>query len=936
MSIHELLVESRIMRHFSIDGVAGHIVPSGVFRLQGVSENQAEVLRQKLFTDPLTQKSTLNPKNQDGNGIFKLEVGYKPGVMDPAEASIRKAAHDLGVDPEAVSASVLYTFSQPLTREAEQKVTKQLVSQVEQIITQKPETLTITSVAGSVDQIPLRSLPAHELEKISKERSLFLNLTEMQVIQDYFRQMNREPTDVELEMLAQTWSEHNGHKTFKARLRDEQGNIYKPLMKMLKETSERYFDHVGVVSAFADNAGGLRFYDGTVILIKGETHNSPVAVEPYGGALTKNGGVYRDIAGFGKGGENVVSLMVNCFADPRTPSSKIPDGVLHPRYLLMHNSRGERDYGNRMGIPTHGISLHFDQRFGPKPTSLGIAVGIIPEQYVQKEKPQAGDLLVSVGGKTGRDGIHGATFSSGIMTSDTSNVHATAVQIGNAIEEKRMFDALLICRDHGLIRSITDCGGGGYSSAIGEIAEETGVTVNLDKVPQKYAGLTPWEIWLSESQERMIVAVDPKNWAEFAEICNQYDAPATAIGEFTGDQMITLTAGGQVVANLSMEFLHHGLPQREMLMRYIPHPEENQLPAPPANWQEIYGQVLGHLNIASTEIFQRQYDHTVQGRSVLAPFTGVYEDCPNDVSVIKPLYGQPFGIVTAHGLNPVLNDIDPYWGSVWAFTQALSRFVAVGGDPNAAAINDNFVSPFPDPETLGNLHRSMSALADMMNLLHVPCVSGKDSLSSTFKTADGEVIKIPPVLNLTVFGRIADAEQTVSADIKEASSLLVLVGQPDWNNLGGSVYFETQGVKNSHIPHVDLAALVPVLTTMHRAITSGRVNSCKAIGEGGIATALAQMCFGGNVGAFIDSGKFESVRADIGFFNETTGCFLVEVPTLEDASTLFEGVPHQLIGITTEEPKISLGHGISRYFSIPLEELKQAWQAPFKEILDVS
>lgn len=898
------------------------VLPATVYRIEGVTEAEAEQLAGELLTNPQTEQFTLHESPSENAKL--VEIGYKPGVMDPVEASVLKASRALDIYPLAVSTSRLYLSGDT-----------PFVSQVERVIDKKPETLLIDTSPTSVEIIPIQNLSLDELENLSKRRSLFLNLSEMRAIQKFVRKMNRELTDVELETLAQTWSEHNCHKTFRASLVDEKGNHYPPLMDMIKKTSERYFERTEVVSAFADNAGGIRFYDGRVILIKGETHNSPVAVEPYGGSLTKNGGVYRDIAGFGKGGENLAGFMVNCFADPATPNKNIPSGVLPPKHLLLENSRGERDYGNRMGIPTHGISLHFHQDFGPKPTSMGIVIGIIPEKYAVKEVPQKGDLLVTVGGKTGRDGIHGATFSSGAMTSETNEIHSSAVQIGNAIEEKRMFDALIKCRDGGLIRSITDCGGGGYSSAIGEMGKKVGVVVNLDLIPLKYQGLSAWEIWLSESQERMIVAIAPESWEYFNKICTGFDTPAKVIGLFTGDKQLRLTYKGNVVEQIPMDFLHNGVPKREMKICKSQKIEVNDIPPIPTDYEAIYKGVLSHLNVASVEPMLRQYDQTVQGRSALAPFTGVYEDCPSDASIITPVYGKPYGVVTAHAANPILNRIDSYWGSVWAVTYAFSKFVSVGGDISKAAINDNFVSPFPDPESLSDLHESVSALCKMMDSVQIPCISGKDSLSSTFKGKDGTIIKIPPVLNVTVFGKIPDVGKTVSSDIKNPGSLLVLVGKQDTNSMGGSVYFQNLRSQDTHVPHPDLAVIPGVLKIVHNAINSGKVLSSKAIGEGGLAIALAEMCFGGNYGVQLELADLRTKRADFALFNETPGVFLIEVENSKVADELFSNIPYKTIGVTTEEKVFRVSNHKVELFTADIDDLKSVWQAPMKGVLNV-
>lgn len=908
----------------------GKISAHLVYRFQDISLPEAESLASKLLTDPVTQRAEVGRQDATGGAVF--EIGYKRGVMNPVADTLLGAAHEMGIHPAAATSSVEFTFDKAVPQEELERVGQKLISSVQTIVWESPDSLTFESSPGPVEIVAIRELNDEALDVLSEKRRLFLNIAEMQVIQAYFRSVGRDPKDLELETLAQTWSEHCVHKTFKARLIGPGGEVKTPLITRIKETARQYFQKVGVVTAFGDNAGGFRFYEGQAIIAKGETHNSPVAVEPFGGSQTKNGGVYRDIVGCGLGGENFVAFMVNCLGLPDTKPEDVPQGSLHPKYLLKENFHGERTYGNPMGIPTHATALHFHPDFGPKPTSMGIVVGIIPEELAQKGSPLPGDILVSIGGKTGRDGIHGATFSSGAMTNATSTVDSTAVQIGNPIEEKRTFDAIIACRDAGLIRAVTDCGAGGYSSAVGEIGEGVGVSVQLNNVPLKYAGLAPWEIFLSEAQERMVLAVDYRHLEEMKKICEAYEAPMTVMGQFTGDNMLTVSYGTEEAGQLPMEFLHHGLPQREMHMTNEPIVENNDVPDIPTDWNDVYKRVLGHLNVASTETMLRQFDTTVQGRTVLHPFGGVYDDSPNDASVIAPMYGKPYGVVTALALNPILNRLDPYRGTEWAVATAAAKLTAVGGNIDESAMIDNFVWPKPSDQFLGDLDQSVDALCGMMNTLQIPCVSGKDSLSSTYRNGNVE-INIPPVLNITIFGKIPDVAKTVSADIKSTGSTLVLVGQADVSNLGGSIYYQSQNIANTHQTQVDTHGLLDVLHSVHDSIATGRVKSCKAVAEGGLATTIAQMCFGGDCGAHIDVSLLGAKRPDFALFQETAGTFVVEVASEEEAHILFAGVPHAVIGRTTEEKTIQVIDAEEHVFSADLLELKQAWQEPLKEAL---
>ena len=762
---------------------------------------------------------------------------------------------------------------------------------------------------------------------LSKDK-LFLDLQEMQTVQSYFEQLGRNPTDCELEIIAARWSEHCGHKTFKAKVIVD-GIEKSPLFTRISETARKYFGDE-VVSAFEDNSGVMKFYEGQAICGKVETHNSPSAIEPYGGAMTGSGGVFRDILGTGQGAKVIISTDMFCFAPPDLDPSKLPPGTLNPDYLQRRVVAGVRDYGNRMGIPTNNGSVHYHEDFRAKPTVIVGSYGIIPEDRAQMGQAIINDLVVAIGGKTGRDGIHGATFSSGEMTDRTINVNSSAVQIGNAIEEKRMSDAIIEARDKDLIRAITDCGAAGFSSAVGEMGENTGVTVDISKAPLKYPGLAPWEIWLSESQERMVTAIDPNNIQEFLDVCRKYNVEATVLGHFDGSDKLTVKFGDQVVANLDYSFLKDGLPQRVMTAHWEKPELEEGLPEVPSDWTATLKRVLSHGNVASKEPIVRQYDHGVQGTNALPPFTGENFDGPNDAVVLTPILGKPYGMVKSHGMNPILNRIDPYWGSVWATAEAMANYVAVGGDPDQAVLVNNYIWPFPDEESMGSLDRSVDAVVDCMDALQRPVVSGKDSLSSTYRGKDGQVIKIPPVLCMSVFGRIPDVKQTVTSDIKREGSNLYLVGALD-ANMGGSTYYDINGLVGNEVPKVDLDTLPKVLRGVHQAIKSGEVLACHDVSEGGVVSAVAEMAFGGNCGVQIDLDA-QMERPDMFLFNETAGTFVVEVADAETAKKLFGDLPHMVLGKTTQDKTISVKVGDKDLLAASTDELKQAWQEPLRRI----
>jgi len=899
-----------------------------VYRFEGIDVNTARVIADRLLSESLYQKFSINkPILMDGEVV---EVAYKPGVMNPEAASILKSAADLGVQGlQAADSSREYAFYGPgAVRENIEKVLQKLLVNdiVERVVNRKPKTLIMEGRPGVTVTIPVRKMDDSQLIELSRDK-LFLNIDEMRVIQRYFMELGRDPTDCEVETLAQTWSEHCGHKTFRADL-VVNGQRKVPLLKRLQEATRNSANPL-VLSAFVDNSGVMAFYDGWAICGKVETHNSPSAIEPYGGAMTGSGGVFRDVMGTGRGARVIVSTDMFCFAPPTLDTGEVPPGCLHPKYLLRKVVAGVRDYGNRMGIPTNNGSVHFHEDFRAKPSVIVGAYGIMREDLCRKGSPDPGDLAVVIGGRTGRDGIHGATFSSGEMTDRTIDVNSSAVQIGNPIEEKRASDALLEASERGLVKAVTDCGAGGFGSALGEMGQETGVQVWLERAPLKYPGLSPWEIWLSESQERMVMAIDPANWEKVSEICRSYNVEAVVLGAFTGDKRLKVIYNGETVCDLDMDFLHDGLPQRVLEACWKPPEAGCAVPGPPGDWAEAFLKVMAHPDVCSKEPILRMYDHGVQGSSALPPLAGVDGDSPNDAVVIAPVYGKDFGMVVSHGLNPALNNINPYYGSLWAATEAVSNAVAVGAGPENLCLIDNFIWPYPDSESLGALDMAVDACADFVGATGMPFISGKDSLSSTYRNS-GTLIKIPPVLCVSAFGRIEDIKKTVSADFKKCGSVIALVGKRDSTEMAGSVYCKMAGATGANLPRIDLKVLKEVFGDLHTAIAGGNVLSCHDISEGGLAAALAEMCFGGGMGCMV-SIEDSDVPEEF-LYNETAGNFLVELSEEKSVKELFGNVPCRIIGKTIPERMIKVFRGGKELFKIETEALREAWKRPMREV----
>lgn len=942
MSIYEITVSNdtcdsrgintynQIQNTFGFSNIK-QVKTNKIYRLEGISRSQAIKIANDLLIDPIVEKYTINRK-KDYDSYLAVEVAYIPGVMNPEVASILKASTDIGIKLIAADSSVEYLFiGQSISKEqVDQIIDRLLVNKtVETVVVNPPRTLITKAKKGIVETIPIRDLSNKELLLLS-DGKLFLDIDEMLVIQKYFNMLGRDPTDIELEIIAARWSEHCGHKTFNAKLVIN-GVEKMPMFKRIKNAAKKHFGKL-VLSAFNDNSGVISFYDGWAICGKVETHNSPSAIEPYGGAMTGSGGVFRDIMGTGQGAKTIISTDMFCFAPPDLASDKLPAGTLRPDYLQRRVVQGVRDYGNRMGIPTGNGSVHYHEDFRAKPTIIVGAYGVLPEKYAQQGKPQKGDYIIITGGKTGRDGIHGATFSSGEMTDKTAQINSNAVQIGNAIEEKRMSDALLVARDMGLIRAITDCGAAGFSSAIGELGEEIGIDVDIDKIPVKYTGMKPWEIWLSESQERMAMAIDPKKYNEFVKICNKYNVEVTKLGVFDGTNTLTIRQSGEPISQIDYDFLISGLPQRTMTGEWSQDILAEQLPRLPKNedeWITRIKKVLTHGNVCSKEPIVRQYDHGVQGGNIVGPFGGVDESGPNDALVVRPILNKPYGVVQTHGMNPILNNIDPYEGTVWSITEAAANYVAVGGDITQAAGVGNYIWPFPDKQTMGSLDRAVDAAVDMMHILGVPVISGKDSLSSTYRSADGEIIKIPPVYTMSIFGKINDVSKTCTSDIKNPGLTdLYLIGNIG-NGLAGSTYYDVLGASTNIFPKVDKQNIMAILTQIHGAISKDQILACHDISEGGLITTVSEMCFGRNCGAKIDL-NVDDLQATM--FAEYAGCFVVEISRETDVKKIFHDIPITEIGHTTKTPEMSVKNNSRKIFTVTTLELKDAWQSTMKGI----
>jgi phosphoribosylformylglycinamidine synthase len=637
----------------------------------------------------------------------------------------------------------------------------------------------------------------------------------------------------------------------------------------------------------------------------------------------------------GMGARPIANTDIFCFGEPDKKLEDIPKGVLHPRRIMKGVVAGVRDYGNRMGIPTVNGAIFFDDRYLANPLVYCGNIGLIDKGKCF-DNPRAGNLVVVVGGRTGRDGIHGATFSSGEMTHEHETIFSHAVQIGNPITEKKTLDVLLQANKAGLYEAIADCGAGGLSGAVGEMGKELGVEVNLEKVPLKYAGLTCPEIWISEAQERMVLAVKPENLEAITKIFDDENVESTVIGKFTDDKKLILRYNGQEVAELDMEFLHDGVPKysRKAVWK-SPQVAEPSVPEKD-NYNDELLQILSSYNVASKEWVIRQYDHEVQGGSVIKPLTGVNNDGPGDAAVIQPKFNSDKGLAISCGMNPLYGDIDPYWMALAGIDEAIRNLICVGGRVDRIALLDNFCwGNCTKPETLGPLVRAAQACYDGAMAFEAPFISGKDSLNNEFACEDGTRISIPSTLLISAISIVDDINKCATMDAKKASNLLFIVGETK-NELGGSHYYKINGHIGANVPKLDLETAPKIAKKISAAIAQGLVVSCHDCSEGGLAVALAEMSFAGGLGIEADLRGLpkskDCTRTNAQLFSESNCRYIVEVePEKYDAfAKLMLNLPFGQIGKVTEEKTLIIkAENGKAVIESDLDLLKQAWQKPF-------
>jgi phosphoribosylformylglycinamidine synthase len=786
-------------------------------------------------------------------------------------------------------------------------------------------TLYIRSKAGyGLYEVAIAKAIDQQLIEISNELALALSLQEMESIQDYFKAEGRNPTDVELQTISQTWSEHCYHKTFKGKIQIN-GREIDSLFKTFIAKATKEIKPPWCFSVFEDNAGIVRFDKGYGIAAKVETHNHPSAVEPFGGAATGVSGVIRDILGVWA--DPIACTDVLGFGPLDYDYSKLPSGIKHPKYVYMGVTAGISAYGNNMGIPTVNGAIYFDESYTGNVTVYCGCIGLLPlNKFTKNAKPN--HIIVLAGGKTGRDGIHGVTFASAELTEKSEEISRPAVQIADPIEEEKVKRAIIEIRDLQLASAITDLGGGGLSSAVGETAEkfDCGTTVDLDKVPLKYQGLAPWEIYISESQERMLITVPPENLERVMAIFEKEDVQATAIGKLTTQRRLQLNFNGEKVADMNMAFLFNPCKSMKTATIETASFTEPQFPQP-ENLTETLLQLLSAPNIASKESVIRTYDHEVKGNTTLKPLQGEYAG-PNDAAVLKPLDDSWKGLAISCGMNPNYGKIDAYWMAASAVDEAVRNNIAVGG--RRIALLDNFTWGNPEkPERLGSLIRACEACYDFAKAFRTPFISGKDSLYN-----ESPLGPVTPTLLITAIGIIPNIQFTTSMDLKAPDNLLYIIGET-FNQLGGSEYYKLKGYLGASVPKVKGARAKRTFRAVTKAIDSGLIKSCHDLSEGGLAVAAAEMAFAGGYGLEVDLGKVPGKaleRNDYVLFSESNSRFLIEVSETDrqEFEALMKGKNCSKIGKVTQDEKLLI-YGLNQKIVVEasLAKLRHSWKKTF-------
>jgi len=951
-----------------------------------LSDEQLRAVQTEIFTNPVTQISSFDPLDVEFD--WTIWVGFRPGVRDNPGSTAVEAIEDL-LNLKFTSAQAVYTSkrycikgrkldSADMNRIAAGLLANDIIQQWKIYSARQwnpAEGIGYILPKVVLDHVPtVTTIPVASdfaLEKISDERGLALNPNDIPTIRTYFQNETiraerarvglADPTDVELEYISQARSDHCNHNTFRGLYRYHDpttgeieiiDNLFKTCIEA--PTLALKAKKSWVVSVLWDNAGAGRFDADNYYVITGETHNSPSNMEAYGGAITGIVGVYRDPLGTGKGSKLVMGSYGYCVA-PRDYGGDLKPH-LHPGRLLDGIIEGVRDGGNKSGIPTTFGQVLFHPGYLGKCLVFVTAVGIMPARIngdpAESKRTSAGELVVMCGGRVGKDGIHGVTASSESFSEHTPAGH---VQIGDPYTQKKMHDFLLEARDAGMIRFITDNGGGGLSSSVGESARfSNGCEIELANVPLKYEGLDQWEIWVSESQERMTVAIHPDDRERFFHLSRRHGVESTVIGRYTDSGKLHITYKDKTCAYVDLDLLLSGFPQWEFEAVWIP-PEQRGLHEPvlgvPQDFANLLKDLLSRPNICSTEWITRQYDHEVQGTSVIKPLVGAERDVNSDAAVIRPVLESNKGLAFAQALLPNFSAIDALHMTGCTIDEAVRRLIAVGADLDHIGGVDNFCWPSirydparnPDGKfKAAQLVRSCRALRDLCLSYEIPLLSGKDSMYVDGNLAGryGETHKVSALetLQFSAISVIEDVTRCVTMDAKMSGDLVYIVGTTR-NELGGSEYYDQLGYIGCNVPRVRPDEFIPLYRNLRRAIENELVASAHGIYRGGLAVHLALVAMGGNLGLNVDLAKVPASnveRDDILLFSESAGRFIVTVDPARRAvfEDIFKGEGCACVGTVTEQADLILqGFAHRTILSVPVQDLKTAWKKTFGDLI---
>jgi len=932
------------------------------------TDNEIEKLQKTLFCDPVSEESRVGFSYATiVDYDYGIEISYKLGVTDNIG---KTAAEGIGyilnreIDPNSVRSAKMYLFKTSLQLKDIERIATEILcnSLIEDyFIFSKKDALNgrqpvynfnfnEEKIKEYYKEINLE-VSDEKLIEISEKGILSLSLEEMKAIKKYYeredvikkrkeKKLPLCPTDVELEIFAQTWSEHCKHKIFNAIIEYKEGEKIEKIDSLFKTYIQKSAEIIkknrdDLFSLFKDNSGVVKFNDNYAYCMKVETHNSPSALDPYGGAMTGIVGVNRDILGTGLGAYPIFNTDVFCFGDPFISKEQIPEGVLHPKRIFRGVHRGIKDGGNESGIPTVNGSITFDNSFLGKPLVFcgtgGIMLININNKKCYKKYVKPGDLIVMTGGRIGKDGIHGATFSSLHLTEDSPT---SAVQIGDPITQKKMVDFIIEARDKDLFSGLTDNGAGGLSSSVGEMATFTnGAILYLEKCPLKYKGLKPWEILLSEAQERMTIAVPKEKIDEFIALSKLRDVESTVIGEFTDSGYFECKYNDQIIAFIDLDMLHNGVPKMNLKAEWEI-PKESIIKISENDIGKALKDLLKRPNIASKEYWVRMYDHEVGARTVGKPFSGKNNEGPSDGAVLKIFPDSYEGLVVTHGIMPRYSLIDSYQMAANAIDEAFRQAIILGADPDKIVGLDNFCWPDPveSPTTpdgkfkLAQLVRACKAIYEITPIYNCPCISGKDSMKNDYRRGDKKISVLPTLL-FTAIGKINDIRKSVSFYFKKENSLIFLIGETR-KELGASEYYQMKGIAGGSVPKVYSEKAIKTYKKINKLIENSILLSAHDLSDGGLIVALAEASFSGNLGVDINLNEFTDLSIEEILFSETPSRILVSIAEKDRDKFLeiMNGESIYYLGKTTNSDQLVLNYKNKVIMKENIYKLKDIWK----------